>query len=65
MPVWIEVRNPCSETSSRYGPIGRLGNDEHAVGIGDDFALEPGVGLRRGHVGAGQHAAARILAPCR
>ena len=65
MPVCWNVRNPESVASSRYGPIGRFDSDVVAVCVGDRGPREAGVGLRRGDVDAGQHAAARSLARCR
>ena len=52
---------PLQRDIETIRPNRESGKKEQAVGIGDDFAFESGVGLRRGDVGARKHRAARIL----
>ena len=53
MPVWTYVRNPCSATSSRYGPGARFDTRYEPSPSVTTLRTAPGVGLGHGDSGAG------------
>ena len=54
------MRKPWSDTSSRYGPIGRFGISQLPVSSVTVVRVKRGVGLSRRHRDAGQDGAALV-----